>query len=329
MAIETYANTFNVSLTMAISTSNTSIQVTQAAVIDGGFRILIDNELMQVTSGGTTTTWNVTRNMEGTSVSGHSAGVPIIMVLTSGSLDALRSQWSGVGTFANRPTTGMKKGDTYQCTDSSYLYVYDGASWTVFWGTMKGMVPPPSASSLTWANQGGATAVNTDGTLFITAPTNSQDSLRYLYKSYPVSTPFTFTVGLTVNFPGVDYCRAGIGISDGTKIFTHSLLCYHGYSGFWGTEYCQWSILNNGSVSGQSFITTGPNPTASPVYLSVTDNGSNVLFYAGTDLTDLTRYQISSVGRTSYLTPTQIGVFLDTYNTTYASSMRIIHWYGI
>ena len=60
MATENYCNTFPCTLMTSITTG-TTLLASQATPIDGGFRILIDYELMLVTSGGLTTTWTITR----------------------------------------------------------------------------------------------------------------------------------------------------------------------------------------------------------------------------------------------------------------------------
>lgn len=86
---ESYCNDFSPTLSSGIGTGDTSITVSAAAPIASGFRILIDSELMLVTAGGTTTTWTVTRNAEGTSVASHLTGATIHVVLTAGALDSL------------------------------------------------------------------------------------------------------------------------------------------------------------------------------------------------------------------------------------------------
>ena len=63
----------------AIDDSETSITVASAAGFPTGqsYRIQIDSELMEVTAGQGTTTWTVTRGVDGTTAAAHSFGAKI------------------------------------------------------------------------------------------------------------------------------------------------------------------------------------------------------------------------------------------------------------
>jgi hypothetical protein len=93
MATERFANgaqTLLMSALSAVSGSGQTVSVTSAAGFPGtgNFRIRIDDELMLVTavSG---TTWTVDRPIESTAVSAHSAGAPVVQVLTAAAMNAL------------------------------------------------------------------------------------------------------------------------------------------------------------------------------------------------------------------------------------------------
>ncbi len=63
----------------AIDDSETSITVASATGFPTGqdYRIKIDDELMEVTAGHGTTTWTVTRGVDGTTAAAHSSGAKI------------------------------------------------------------------------------------------------------------------------------------------------------------------------------------------------------------------------------------------------------------
>jgi hypothetical protein len=70
------------------TTISTAAPATTAYQAPGQFRILIDSEIMLVTAGANTTSWTVTRGVEGSTAAAHSSGVSIYHVITAGSLDA-------------------------------------------------------------------------------------------------------------------------------------------------------------------------------------------------------------------------------------------------
>jgi hypothetical protein len=131
MATENYINGYNVNVATTI-VSGPTLFVTAVAPVASGFRILIDSELMLVTAGGTTTTWTVTRGIEGTVQATHYTGAPIAVILTAGAIDALRAQICQTGLAVSLPSSGMKAGDQYWCTDTVNTYVYNGTTWVIF-----------------------------------------------------------------------------------------------------------------------------------------------------------------------------------------------------
>jgi hypothetical protein len=86
---ELYANDFTTTLSSGCTSGATSITTAAAApaALQGGeFRIVIGSELLLVTAGESTTTWTVTRGIEGTSAAAHIAGVAVAHVLTAAGL---------------------------------------------------------------------------------------------------------------------------------------------------------------------------------------------------------------------------------------------------
>lgn len=91
MATEVFANNFSTTLTANVAPGDATIAVLTAAPTalqapGATFRVLVDQEYMLVTGGAATTTWNVTRAMEGTSAAAHNSGVIVSHVLTASAL---------------------------------------------------------------------------------------------------------------------------------------------------------------------------------------------------------------------------------------------------
>lgn len=104
-ALESYANDFETALASAVTTT-TATTITVAAITgaptSGNFRIRVDNELMLVTGGHGTTTWTVTRGVEGTTAATHSVGAIVVHVLTASALQNLALQaesWTHAATL--------------------------------------------------------------------------------------------------------------------------------------------------------------------------------------------------------------------------------------
>ena len=101
MAAEQFANNAQTTLNGAItSPTATSIAVSSASGFPSSaqFRILVDSELMLVTSGAGTTTWAVTRGIEGTTAGTHANGATVTQVLTAGALANLDGSQIATGT---------------------------------------------------------------------------------------------------------------------------------------------------------------------------------------------------------------------------------------
>lgn len=96
MALETFANTPTPAapstawtlLDADINGVVTTLDVASAAAFpsSGQYRILIGSEYLLVTAGAGTTTWTVTRGVEGSTAAVHTAGAPIYGVLTAAAL---------------------------------------------------------------------------------------------------------------------------------------------------------------------------------------------------------------------------------------------------
>lgn len=196
--IETYCNDFSVTVSAGILSTATTVTVTAAAPIASGFRILIGAELMQVTAGGTTTTWTITRGIEGTSAAVHNAGDVVHIVLTSGGLDALRTQINGFGPYANLPSTGMKTGDTFRCSDSLYNFVFDGTTWQPFVSGINVVQPPAINGPSTTLNGGinsSVTTISVSSALSVSTPFVVVIDSEYLNVTSTSGTSWTVTRG--------------------------------------------------------------------------------------------------------------------------------------
>jgi hypothetical protein len=91
MADEQFSNNASTTLSGAITNTATSITVASAMGFPGTaqYRILIDSEILLVTAGAGTTSWTVTRGLEGTTAAAHSSGAVVTHILTAASLKSV------------------------------------------------------------------------------------------------------------------------------------------------------------------------------------------------------------------------------------------------
>lgn len=93
---EQFANDAATTLSAGMGTSDASLTVSSATLFPaiGNFRILIDSEIMLVTSV-SGSTFNILRAQESTSVATHSSGATVTQVLTAGALGQLKQDAAG------------------------------------------------------------------------------------------------------------------------------------------------------------------------------------------------------------------------------------------
>jgi hypothetical protein len=91
MALEQLANNASSTLGSSINSSVTSLTVASAATFpsSGEFRILIDTEIMKVTAV-SSTTFTVSRGVEGTTAASHTSGAAVTGILTADAMRAYR-----------------------------------------------------------------------------------------------------------------------------------------------------------------------------------------------------------------------------------------------
>lgn len=314
--VESYFNSYVVAVGgSGITNVATSLPVSVAAPIASGFRILVGTELMQVTAGGTTLTWTVTRGIEGTTAAVHSVGDIINVVITSGGLDQLRTQFNGTGLVSAFPTSGIKNGDTYWSTDTGVMSRYDGSAWQTSFGMLP--VTPPVLSSLTGSTSSGSITDTTQG-LAISLNTNA--SALY-FNTTTTSAPLTATVGISGMVSPQNFAEIGLYFKDTVSGKFGSFIIQHSTNLLWTLG------KNNADTSFNSnYITTAATETGfpSPIWwFQVKDDNTNRMYRLSMNGMDW--FQIFSVGRTDFLTANQYG-FIVTTPTSYSASYRIVHF---
>jgi len=327
---EQFKNLASTTLNGDIDDTTTSVVVNSAMDFTGGdFRIVIDNEIMKVT-GVSGTTLTVVRHQEGTSAAAHTSGADVKHILTVGALDARdQNDLAVYDAFASRPAAGVP-GRIFLPTDGLFLERDNGAAWEKF-GPIWPMTPPVAATFGTWVNQSGATIVDNKGAVFLDSGTStSSESLRCCVKAYP-GAAFTVEMAFMYNtwaYSSAVACGLCIRESAGGK-----LVCFGVGGSSTSLEMKGYNYNSPTSTSGT--ITGWPSNMHcydSPlIFVKYTDdltaNRTVSFSHDGYNWT-----QMVSRPRTDFLTPNQIGFFVNgvagytSSGTNADSGMTVLSW---
>jgi len=176
-------------------------------------------------------------------------------------------------------------------------------------------VPPASAGSIddefdgtfsgwTWLNQGTSSAQNANSLLCLKAQADSGNQIRGIYKTAP-ATPWQAVLKCDDHemLSFTNFAEIGILLSDSSNKGIVLAISARNTANQFGL-----SVDNFNASSYGSAVVAATNVAGPPWYLSVKDDGTNLLFYAGKRGGQLT--QIGSVSRTAFLTsgPTRVGI---------------------
>jgi len=324
---EQFKNLASTTLNGAINDSTTTITVASAMGFTGGnFRILIDSEIMKVTAvSGLDLT--VARGQEGTSPTAHDNAVVVRHVLTVGALDAHdQDDLAAYNAYASKPVAGVP-GRIFLPTDGIFFERDNGSAWEKF-GPIWPMTPPQASDFPTWVNQGTATIADNKGAVWMYAPYTSTLQIRMRVKDYPTP-PFTVEAAFIANvFPATGGGLAGIGIRDSSsgKLQLYGL----------GASYMEAYGYSYASPTSSSTAVTGwPGsgsfhlPESDLIWVKYEDDNTNRKISFSVD--GYTWSQVVSLSRTDFLTPNQIGLWVNAYvgggtSPNFDIGLTLLHW---
>lgn len=296
---EQYQNDSATPLNGAINNSTTTVVVTTGSVFPstGNFRIVIESEIMLVTAR-SSNTLTVVRGQEGTAAASHADGLTVQHVLTGGGLRRIIQDNRIFNPSA--PPLGV---------------LSDGSGGIL------------TASSFTWANQGGAAVTDQNGTILLTTPAASGENCRVLYRSAP-SAPYSviaavreFVVrrdtGSTPNW-GLVFRKN----SDGKL---HAFGCSHDSSG--PIRYTLYNFSSPTSFSSTPYGREDGSFAGEILWIKLEDDNTDLKFYVSYDGVEW--LLVKTLGRTSFMSggPDQIGFYMNNAASTNGlADVRLEHW---
>jgi hypothetical protein len=324
---EQFKNLASTTLNGAIDDEVTTITVASAMGFTGGnFRVLVDSEIMKVTAvNGLDLT--IARGQEGTSPTAHDNAATVRHVLTVGALDAHdQDDLAAYAAYASKPAAGVP-GRIFLPTDGIFFERDNGSIWEKF-GPLWPLTPPQASDFPTWVNQGTATIADNKGAVWMYAPYTSNLQIRARMKDYPTP-PFTVEAAFITNvFPNTGAIAAGIGIRDSSS----GKLTLYGvgasYMDLYGYNYNS-PTSSSGGITGWPGGGTFHLPESNLIWVKYEDDNTNRKISFSVD--GYTWTQIVSTSRTDWITPNQIGLWVDSYpgggSSGYVDTgVTFLHW---
>lgn len=201
------------------------------------------------------------------------------------------------GTYASRPAAGTS-GRIYLPTDGYSLAADTGAAWLPY-GPIMPLTQPPALASWTQTNIGTATVADQRGGVLISTPT-PVTSMKMLTLAAP-ATPYTLTA-LMIPTMGTSG-QYGMCWSNGTAVVSFGVDVSANIPRFTNFKF------TNPTTFSASYQTVNMPHMAQPMYMQISDDGTNRICRFSKDGDDY--YQIHSIGRTDFLTPTQVGWYAE------------------
>jgi hypothetical protein len=286
-------------------------------VLDAGTGAVI--VVLRVTAR-TGTTLTVTA--EGTDTNAASLSVVKGGILSTAAMQQLETDWLGFGATAALPSpTGRLAGTRFKVTDGPYEYINDGAgNWLPFVGGIETAIP--DAAAFSWYNQSGASlAVGPSGIITLTGTGNAGGNNQGRVIPVPGATPYTFKFVLSYLMPFESFPQVEIGWTDGTKLAVIAFggsVANAGESGI-KTQGQNW---NNATSVSSVFGFLGFVQIAPYLVVGLQDDGVNQNFLVYPD--GFTPFVIASQANTSFLTATDLGIFVNSNTSNSVITLNLI-----
>jgi hypothetical protein len=223
----------------------------------------------------------------------------------------------GSGTYAALPAT-CNAGDAYIPTDSAYdiLRCNPADTWNHYRDGR--LLTPPVLADFAWINQGGATAVNTYGGVYLSAPAGAGDNVRLLKKAAP-GTPYTITAAFIPNLSHLNYSQCGLAFREsGSGKLSNWQIMHDSQWKFVATK------MNSPTSFNANYAQATIDDQPSVVWFRIQDDGANrIVSYSR----DGVSWKVThTIGRTDFLTADEVGFFGNAVNATYSVEIWLIHW---
>jgi hypothetical protein len=208
------------------------------------------------------------------------------------------------------------------------VYREDGSAWSSF-GPLFPFVQPDD-SLYSWVNQGGASVVTTQGGIYLSAlSTGSSNNIHARVKTIP-SAPYTVTCAFLPLVPKDDFMDVGMVLRDGSgNLITFAVTSNSFLSAF---EVITLVKYTSPTSSGTAYTTTPPSIVAPTwqvgpcMWFQIKDDNTNRMYRVSNDGVNFS--QVLSTLRTDFMTPTQIGFYVNPADSTLTAGINVLSFTG-
>lgn len=213
-----------------------------------------------------------------------------------------------VGAVGSEPSS-PRTGDIYFPNNGFWFERYSGSAW-VPWGPLFPFTDPALAGLSTWVNQGSATVTTTNGGIVLFGPGGGNTNNTVLRVKSAPATPYTITACIIPGMPCKSFLGCGISFRESSsgKLQNVGYTFNTALTPAFQIQAEKWTTA---TASSAAYVAVGA-PLAVPIFLRITDNGTNRISYFSTDGVNFTQFH--SVVRTDFLTADQVGIFVMSQN---------------
>src|SRR4030067_314759 len=217
--------------------------------------------------------------------------------------------------YANRPAAS-NDGNLFFPSDGFVVERDTGAAW-VPWGPLFPLIAP-IIGDFSWINQGGATLDTSKGGMIIEAPA-STTNLRIQKKPAP-GTPYTIDMLFQLRLMGTNYPHAGFcwRESSSGKLVSIDIVIDTNIPKFQSNKW------NSPTSYNSTYSNVIDAMVGQMLWIRITDDGVTRNGYTSSDGQHW--IEIFSQGHTDFMTPDEVGFYMDTNNSGYAQSITLLHW---
>jgi hypothetical protein len=180
----------------------------------------------------------------------------------------------------------------------------------------------PVDGDFAWTNQGGASVtVNANGGIYLLDPAGAGNNIRIRDKNVP-SAPYTITACFIPLTLGVDFGSCGLCLHNGTGVLVFGPVT--------GDTLTDWKLESSDFTNVTTFsafnvqIGSFVGANGSPVWLRITDDNANRILSFSYDGYNFTT--VLTEARTTFITPTKIGFFVNGTNATWPCATTLLSW---
>lgn len=266
----------------------------------GTFRIF------KVTARSTDTLTVTAESSEGAGDGNISSGQTLRWDLSLAAINQLRQDIAQTAAYGSATTE--RAGSLVLPSDGLSLYRSTGSA-LVPWGPIYPFTAPVDGD-FSWINQGSATKTTTYGGVIIQAGADASFNVHARVKAAP-STPYHIEIAFLLIGVGTSNCLAGALFTDGTNPSTSKMQIFGNFQ----NAVIQWVAFNMTNATtyagggGDTIINTNVFIPGPVFWIRIGDSGTVKTFDISSN--GKTWLELLSQSRTSHLTPTHVGFFVN------------------